>query len=182
MNEINVFDPCSGWPTAAYVPAIWVESFQTFLKFHGQFFPHGQSRFLWLPGWYMKKTARFVRLGHLVHAETRSLNLSFLIRLQFCPWSGICLKLSKGLPYTCIRKSSSFVRSTLLIPIQVIIAAEGEGEFVLCSANHLDLRNRADLIKSLTPCHDTQMVEHYRVLNQLCLISGTSLYNIFFLV
>ena len=44
---------------------------------------------------------------------------------------------------------------------------EGEGEVAFFSAKRWDLRNRADLIESATPCHDAQVVGPYRDSNPL---------------
>ena len=41
-------------------------------------------------------------------------------------------------------------------------APVGEGEVAFFSAKHWDRRNRADLIESVTPCHDAQVVGPYR--------------------
>ena len=38
---------------------------------------------------------------------------------------------------------------------------EGEGAVAFFSAKRWDRRNRADLIKSATPCHDAQLVGLY---------------------
>ena len=44
----------------------------------------------------------------------------------------------------------------------MLFSCEGEGEVAFFSAKRWDRRNRADLIESATPCHDTQVVGHYR--------------------
>ena len=46
-------------------------------------------------------------------------------------------------------------------------AGEGEGNVAFFSANCWDRRNRADLIESVTPCHDAQVVGPYRDSNPL---------------
>ena len=43
----------------------------------------------------------------------------------------------------------------------------GEGEVAFFSAKRWDGRNRADLIESVTPCHDAQEVGPYRDSNPL---------------
>ena len=45
--------------------------------------------------------------------------------------------------------------------------SEGEGEVAFLSANHLDGRNRADLIEFMIPCRDAQVVGSYLVSNPL---------------
>ena len=45
------------------------------------------------------------------------------------------------------------------------MSAKGEGEVVFFSAKGWDRRNRADVIKSMTPCHDAQVVGNNRVSN-----------------
>ena len=42
-----------------------------------------------------------------------------------------------------------------------------EGEVAFFNAKHWDHRNRADLIESATPCHDSRVVVSYRVSNPL---------------
>ena len=39
---------------------------------------------------------------------------------------------------------------------------EGEGEVAFFSAKRWDRRNRADLMESVTPCHDAQVAGLYR--------------------
>ena len=47
------------------------------------------------------------------------------------------------------------------------IYVKGEGEVAFFSAKRWDRRNRADLIESATPCHDSQVVGLYRDSNPL---------------
>ena len=47
------------------------------------------------------------------------------------------------------------------------VAGEGEGEVAFFSAKRWDRRNTADLIESVTPCHDAQVVGSYRDSNAL---------------
>ena len=51
--------------------------------------------------------------------------------------------------------------------MQKYIYTEGEGEVAFFSAKRWDRRNRADLIKSATPCHDAQVVGPYQDSNPL---------------
>ena len=44
---------------------------------------------------------------------------------------------------------------------------ESEGAVAFFSTKHWNCRNRADLIESMIPCHDTQVVGSYRVSNPL---------------
>ena len=48
-------------------------------------------------------------------------------------------------------------------------SSDGEGEVVFFSAKRWDRRNGADLIESLTLCHDPQAVWPYQDSNPLCL-------------
>ena len=50
----------------------------------------------------------------------------------------------------------------LMIAGGIHVSGEGEGEVAAFSAKRWDRRNRADLIESMTPCHDAQVVGSYR--------------------
>ena len=54
-------------------------------------------------------------------------------------------------------------------PYIILYKAEGkgEGEVAFFGAKHWDCRNRADLIESVTPCHDSEVVGLYRDSNPL---------------
>ena len=58
--------------------------------------------------------------------------------------------------------------------IILLMRTKGEGEVAVFSTKHWDCRNRADTIKSATPCHDTQVVGPYRGSNPLHLTVLTS--------
>ena len=49
--------------------------------------------------------------------------------------------------------------------MQARFRANGEDEAVVFSTKRGDHRNRADLIESVTPCHDAQVVGPYRGAN-----------------
>ena len=49
----------------------------------------------------------------------------------------------------------------------LLVLDEVEGEVSFFNAKHWDRRNRADLIESVTPCHDARVVGPYRDSNPL---------------
>ena len=53
---------------------------------------------------------------------------------------------------------------------------EGEGKVEFFSAKCWNGRNRADLIESMIPCHDTQVVVSYLVSSTLCLTAKSEDY------
>ena len=56
----------------------------------------------------------------------------------------------------------------------MIDEGDGEGEVAVFSVKRWDHRNRADLIESVTPCHDTQVVGPYWISNSFHLTVLTS--------
>ena len=87
------------------------------------------------------------------------------------------------LPGTSLASKWRESKSCFCIPICNIIVTgkiscyggnEGEGEVAVFSAKRLDRRDRADLIESVIPCHDAQVVGSYRGSNQLHLTVLTS--------
>ena len=57
-----------------------------------------------------------------------------------------------------VKRNEVAVTDSLKFPL----LGEGEGEVAFFSAKSWDHRNRADLIESVTPCHDAQVVGLYR--------------------
>ena len=53
--------------------------------------------------------------------------------------------------------------SQIVLPFRNPGIGAGEGEIAVFGAKRWDRRSRADLIESVTPCHDAQVVEPYRV-------------------
>ena len=60
---------------------------------------------------------------------------------------------------------------TSFLTVSVLKRSRAFGEVAFFSAKRLDRRNRADLIESATPCHDSPMAGSYRVSNPLLIIS-----------